>query len=204
MSAGLDALKHIVVLMMENRSFDHMLGCLQADDNRINGLTGNEQNPDTQNEPVKVQPSAQFQGQLDPDPNHHFPEVHRQLFAGNYTPGAVPTMSGFVQSYYTMQQNVNHSHKIMYYFTPGQAAGADDSGAQLRPVQRLVLRPFPARRSATARSLITARRSARSSMDMFIQSSRYLSIYERLLNAGNTTKLYYFDTAVRPWRSSTC
>ena len=28
MPAGLDNLKHIVVLMMENRSFDHMLGGL--------------------------------------------------------------------------------------------------------------------------------------------------------------------------------
>jgi len=30
MAAGLDNLKHIVVLMMENRSFDHMLGSLRA------------------------------------------------------------------------------------------------------------------------------------------------------------------------------
>src|SRR6266853_4607928 len=30
MSAGFDKLKHIVVLMMENRSFDHMLGGLKA------------------------------------------------------------------------------------------------------------------------------------------------------------------------------
>ena len=29
MSKGLDNLKHIVVLMMENRSFDHMLGGLE-------------------------------------------------------------------------------------------------------------------------------------------------------------------------------
>ena len=29
MPAGLDTLKHIVVLMMENRSFDHMLGGLR-------------------------------------------------------------------------------------------------------------------------------------------------------------------------------
>jgi phospholipase C len=28
MPAGLDQLKHVVVLMMENRSFDHMLGSL--------------------------------------------------------------------------------------------------------------------------------------------------------------------------------
>ena len=29
MAVGLDNLKHIVVLMMENRSFDHMLGSLK-------------------------------------------------------------------------------------------------------------------------------------------------------------------------------
>ena len=29
MSQGLDNLEHIVVLMMENRSFDHMLGGLK-------------------------------------------------------------------------------------------------------------------------------------------------------------------------------
>jgi phospholipase C len=37
MSAGLDKLKHIVVLMMENRSFDHMLGSLKAKNPGING-----------------------------------------------------------------------------------------------------------------------------------------------------------------------
>ncbi len=61
MTAGLDSLKHIVVLMMENRSFDHMLGGLSvAVENgvkkypKINGLTGNESNPDTRGNIVKV------------------------------------------------------------------------------------------------------------------------------------------------------
>lgn len=31
MPAGLDNLKHIVVLMVENRSFDHMLGFAMSD-----------------------------------------------------------------------------------------------------------------------------------------------------------------------------
>ncbi len=72
MSQGLDNLKHVVVLMMENRSFDHMLGSLKALDPRINGLTGAETNLDTTNEPAKVMPLAEFQSQLDPDPDHHF------------------------------------------------------------------------------------------------------------------------------------
>jgi len=36
--------------MMENRSFDHMLGVFDEEISRINGLTGNESNPDM-NEP---------------------------------------------------------------------------------------------------------------------------------------------------------
>jgi len=36
MAAGLDNLKHMVVLMMENRSFAHMLGGLKKQDPRIN------------------------------------------------------------------------------------------------------------------------------------------------------------------------
>ena len=46
MPPGLDQLKHIVVLMMENRSFDHMLGSLKAVNSAIDGLTGAETNPD--------------------------------------------------------------------------------------------------------------------------------------------------------------
>ena len=91
MPAGLDQLKHIVVLMMENRSFDHMLGALKAEDPRINGLTGNESNPDTTNEPTKVAPLAQFQSQLDPDPDHHFIAVNKQLYFGTPGPPAART-----------------------------------------------------------------------------------------------------------------
>ncbi len=35
MTRGLNNLQHIVVLMIENRSFDHMLGALKAEDPRI-------------------------------------------------------------------------------------------------------------------------------------------------------------------------
>ena len=49
----LSSINHIVVLMLENRSFDQMLGFLYADRNNIppigpgfEGLTGREANPD--------------------------------------------------------------------------------------------------------------------------------------------------------------
>src|SRR5262245_55734705 len=100
MAAGLDALKHIVVLMMENRSFDHMLGALKAEDARIEGLVGTEFNLDTTGKSASVKPQAAFQGQLDPDPDHHFPGVDLQIFDGNMAPDRQPTMGGFVKSYF--------------------------------------------------------------------------------------------------------
>ena len=65
MTVGLSNLKHLVVLMMENRSFDHMLGGLSLvmENGKkkypgVNGLTGSEWNPDTKNNPVKVNRNA--------------------------------------------------------------------------------------------------------------------------------------------------
>ena len=37
--------KHYVVLMMENRAYDHMLGWFQMSGEHLNGLTGAESNP---------------------------------------------------------------------------------------------------------------------------------------------------------------
>src|SRR4051812_8539314 len=120
MTNGLDRLKHIVVLMMENRSFDHMLGSLSAVNPAINGLTGAESNPDNTGVEIRAQPLADFQGQLDPDPDHHFPAVDLQIFGGAKGPQRVANMQGFVKSYFNQQRNVRHSGKIMYYFTQNQ------------------------------------------------------------------------------------
>ena len=100
MSQGLDNLKHIVVLMMENRSFDHMLGspALKKTNPGINGLTGNESNPDTAGNTVTVQANATFQGQFQHDPDHHFAGVDLQIFGGDMSPDRVPNMQGFIKS----------------------------------------------------------------------------------------------------------
>ncbi len=68
--AGLDNLKHIVVLMMENRSFDHMLGFAQSAAWPIDGLQGDETNLDSTNVAVQVSNDAGFAGDFTPDPGH--------------------------------------------------------------------------------------------------------------------------------------
>jgi phospholipase C len=66
MANQLAAIEHIVVLMLENRSFDHMLGFLYTDQQNqspsgqaFDGLTGNESNPAANGEAVKVYDSAE-------------------------------------------------------------------------------------------------------------------------------------------------
>src|SRR5260370_5373734 len=99
MTVGLGKLRHIVVLMMENRSFDHMLGGIslvieggQKKYPKINGLTGNEANPDSAGNMVKVQANAKYQGQLDHDPDHHFQGVDLQIFGTLPAPGRLENM----------------------------------------------------------------------------------------------------------------
>jgi hypothetical protein len=94
MAAVSDKLKHVVVLMMSNRSFDHMLGALKAQDPRIDGLTGDESNPDDTGTLVKVQPKAAFQGQLNPGPDHQFPGVDLQMFGGDTGSSRLPSSGG--------------------------------------------------------------------------------------------------------------
>src|ERR1700680_1280471 len=116
MSVGLQNLKHIVVLMMENRSFDHMLGSLKTVDARIDGITNQMNNLDNTGAPVVPQLLADYQGQLDPDPDHHFPAVDLQIFNGDTSAARVPTMQGFVKSYFNQRRDTAHSHMIMYCF----------------------------------------------------------------------------------------
>jgi hypothetical protein len=60
MPPGLDKLKHIVVLMMENRSFDHMVGFLKRENPSIRGIVGADySNPSTAGARLQVTDGAQ-------------------------------------------------------------------------------------------------------------------------------------------------
>jgi phospholipase C len=178
--------------MMENRSFDHMLGALHAADARINGLAGNETNPDTANEPAQVAPQAEFQSQLDPDPDHSFPAVQKQLFFGTPGPPAVAAMQGFVQSYWDQQHNVAHSHKIMYYFAPGKLPVLHTL-AQSYAVFNGWFSSIPGPTVCNRAFAHYGTSFGQVNLDIFYVKDASESIYERMLAAGRTTKLYYFD-----------
>jgi phospholipase C len=102
---NLEKIKHIVVLMMENRSFDHMLGFLKLEGMaEVNGLTGNEYNLDPDGDKIgitafdadaqKVQRHGEaLEKKLDPD--HSVDGVRTQLGHGY---GDFPN-GGFVKAF---------------------------------------------------------------------------------------------------------
>ena len=194
---GIQNLKHVVVLMMENRSFDHMLGALHAQNAAIDGLVGNETNPDSTGVPASVSPTAEYQSQLDPDPDHHYPAVDLQIFGGVTTaqdPNRQPTMQGFVKSYFNQQLNTAHSHLIMNYFTPDKLPVLTGLATEYAVFNRWFASiPGPTLCNRAFAHYGTS--FGQVSMDVFYWNNKYLSIYERLLAAGHTTKLFYYDAA---------
>jgi phospholipase C len=183
--------------MMENRSFDHMLGALHATNPAIDGLTGTETNPDSTGVPVTVSPTAEYQSQLDPDPDHHFPAVDLQIYGGVTTaqnPNRTPNMQGFVKSYFNQQHDVAHSHEILNYFTPDKLPVLTGLATEFAVFNRWFASiPGPTLCNRAFAHWGTS--FGQVSMDVFYWNKQYKSIYERVVAAGHTTQLYYFDEA---------
>jgi len=192
MSKGQDNLRHIVVLMMENRSFDHMLGSLMQKDPRINGISGDEFNLDNTGQKIPAQPLAAYQGQLDPDPDHHFPGVNIQLFDGTAGPPATPSMGGFVKSYFEQRRDKDHSHKIMYYFPPEKLPILTTLATNYA-VFNGWFASIPGPTICNRAFAHYGTSFGEVGMSLFYMNTPYLSIYERMVNAGHTAKLYYYD-----------
>jgi phospholipase C len=198
MPPGLDELRHIVVLMMENRSFDHMLGSLKAVDSRIDGITDQDtfSNPDTASNLVKPQALAEFQSQLQPDPDHHFPGVDLQIFGGDTSPNRVANMQGFVKSYFNQQRDVSHSQKIMYYFKQSDLPVLTTLALEFAVFNRWFASiPGPTICNRAFAHYGTS--FGRVDMNLLYVNEPFKSIYQRMISATpkHTSKLYYYDTA---------
>jgi phospholipase C len=96
---------NVVVLMLENRSFDHKLGFLKRKNRAIEGLTGDERNLLDPSSPLAIAyqatDDADHVGDLEPDPPHELADVAIQLYGrggpADYT--QQPDNSGFVLAY---------------------------------------------------------------------------------------------------------
>jgi phospholipase C len=88
--------RHVIVLMMENRSFDHMLGFVP----RVGDLRPTDSNPVDPTQPgsERVRVSADAEPITLIDPAHTFEATRAQMFGGR-PPSQPAPMSGFVASY---------------------------------------------------------------------------------------------------------
>jgi len=125
----LNTFEHVVVLMLENRSFDNVLGYLYEngvpDGKHFEGVVGNNlTNPDEDGSLVPVSTQTNFHEPY-PDPGEEFDHITAQLFSGA-PPVGVPKMQGFVKDYFCTLKALTgwtgsaaeQSPAIMQCFTP--------------------------------------------------------------------------------------
>ena len=121
-------IEHVVVLALENRSFDCMLGWLYPDRPDFDGLRGDECNPwhrdDGSIDPIAVWNDGCLTPEAacipDPDPGELFDDIAMQIFGLH--PDGTPRMNGFVDNY--MRQPPDGTRRdpraAMHCFIPHQ------------------------------------------------------------------------------------
>jgi phospholipase C len=132
----LSSITNIVVLMLENRSFDHMLGFLYAANGNVSpagqpfeGLTGTESNPDDNGGAVPVyqiqagDANAYFMPGA--DPGEGYTATNSQLFGSTTAPAPpVATNQGFVTDYrYTLGWEAREKWSILAGTTANSIMG---------------------------------------------------------------------------------
>ena len=128
MAFNLDLIETVVVVVMENRSFDHMLGyrslpsyAKDVDGQRLesswlerytNSFSGN-----------RVQPFYRTGLEVSGDPPHERGEVRVQIGADFPWPGGSAPMNGFTLNYATVLGVPAGAYsEVMGYYTPAEVA----------------------------------------------------------------------------------
>jgi phospholipase C len=209
-------IRHVVVLMLENRSFDCMLGKLYPKSAEFDGLSGDENNvwrrPAGILQTIRVwnDPTVTAKALCipDPDPGERFTDIQMQIYglteADAINSGA-PNMGGFVDNY--MRQPATNPmpdpYSVMHYFTPAQvpvisqlarAFGVSDRWHASAPCQTWPNRFFA--HTGTAGGYVN------NSPTHF--PYRIETVFNRLDSVGQTWRIYFHDapqsaTLARIW-----
>ncbi len=149
----LGSVEHIVVLVLENRSFDHMLGFLYADSGNVSpltkqpyeGLTGTEFNSDATGKPVPVSAltaqTANVYSMPGADPGEGYLATNAQLFGETSPPAGVSaTNSGFVTDFADTLKGIDAHRPVISGTTASDIMGIFTS--ELLPVLSGLARGF--------------------------------------------------------------
>ena len=188
-----DPIRHIVLLVMENRSFDHMLGGLAA---AIPGLDGvNAQNPalnyDAGGRPYRQAPTTTRQFAY--DPKHEHSDVVLQLQNQN---------SGFVLDFEKAypQSTEQDRQEIMNYFQAGFLPALHPLAGDFTVCDRWYCsvpgptwpNRFFALSGTSMGQIVMPEGLSVQNLGMYFQQTQE-TIFDRLNQAGRKWKVYYND-----------
>ena len=186
-------IQHLVVLMLENRSFDHMFGFLKSNAYPIDGLDGTETNPDSKGALVQVSRDANYAGDLSADPGHDFISVNEQIFGNAQATGNGPFMKGFVKAYESKTKNVGKSHRIMRCFKPSRLPNLGTLAQEYAICDRWFASvPGP---TLPNRAFVYGATS-QGRVNMSPQYFTLKTIFELLSEQNVSSKIYYHDWAL--------
>jgi phospholipase C len=125
LTVDLGRIETLVVVMLENRSFDHLLGYLSLGPWNRSDVEGLKSDPDWQRSVANLyggKPYAPFRYSelaLPSDPPHERQNIALQL--GPSPTGRYP-LNGFVESYASVQKGIDPDHPpaVMGYYTPAE------------------------------------------------------------------------------------
>ena len=197
--------KNLVVLEMENHSFDNMLGWLKRKNPEIDGLTGKECNMADPNDPTSKTFCVTDKGALvDPDPGHTVPDTAHQIYGKKEItsdmendPNSI-NMSGFIATESTHgEAGTKFAEHIMDCIPPEHApiinTLADEFAIFDKFYSGIPGPTFPNRlfsMSASSEGYVT------NDKNKTIQGWTQKSIFDSLNDANIDWKIYFHDAQI--------
>jgi phospholipase C len=186
-------IRHVVVLMLENRSFDQVLGCLRSVHPTLDGVDARNRRANRGLNGERVlqhpYPAAEVDGEQRPEPKNGHPHVLRQLAGDN---------GGFVHDYASPPEpaaTADQQHQVMRYFAYGQLPALHALGRHFTVCDHWhasVPGPSWANRlfahAATSQGLVATPRIAESA-----PAHKMETIYDRLDARGIPWSIYFGD-----------
>ena len=186
-----DPIKHVIWLMFENRSFDHMLGSVQKEVPGIDGVvTGG---PPRQNTDPGGRAYLQVAGagrEIRPDPMHETPNVLHQLAGGN---------QGFVADYarHYPGTDVRQRQEVMAYHDLDTLPALHDLARHFTVCDRWFSSvPGPTwtnRLFALSGTSLGRVKMPTGIVDLNLHQYPQDTIFDRLRTAGHTWRIYFDD-----------
>lgn len=200
--SGMRKIDHVVVLMLENRSFDNVLGRLYPKAEQFDGLDMNEWNPQHREDGSVDRVSVWSSEASDPpnlpdaDPGELFSDMEMQIYGLGRSDE--PDMNGFVDNYVRQRGNDSRADPkaVMHVYRPehlrsttllARSFGVSDRWFASAPCETWPNRYFM--HCGTAGGYVNNRRSS-----FPYRWPRFMpTIFRRLDRCGYTWRVYFHD-----------